>query len=121
MERHLTFLVECRAAFGSINELKVGSFFFFFFGTSFLSFKHINIIVHLLQETLVHSSNHLATKALKDGRKHLSFVKSCIAFSEVTIPSISDHIRQLNLYIETSEVTLSSFDVFLLMSAAPCY
>lgn len=79
MERHLTFLVECRAAFGSINELK---------------------------ETLVHSSNHLATKALKDGRKHLSFVKSCIAFSEVTIPSISDHIRQLNLYIETSEVAL---------------
>ncbi|KAL9444527.1 hypothetical protein AB3S75_017670 [Citrus x aurantiifolia] len=79
MERHLTFLVECRGAFGSINELK---------------------------ETLVHSSNHLATKALKDGRKHLSFVKSCIAFSEVTIPSISDHIRQLNLYIETSEVAL---------------
>ncbi|KAH9803878.1 VPS35 endosomal protein sorting factor-like [Citrus sinensis] len=77
MERHLTFLVECRGAFGSINELK---------------------------ETLVHSSNHLATKALKDGRKHLSFVKSCIAFSEVTIPSISDHIRQLNLYIETSEI-----------------
>lgn len=120
MERHLTFLVECRAAFGSINELKVCSFSFFF-GTSFLSFKHINIIVDVLQETLVHSSNHLATKALKDGRKHLSFVKSCIAFSEVTIPSISDHIRQLNLYIETSEVTLSSFDVFLLMSAAPCY
>ncbi|KAK9209763.1 hypothetical protein WN944_002131 [Citrus x changshan-huyou] len=79
MERHLTFLVECRGAFGSINELK---------------------------ETLVHSSNHLATKALKDGRKHLSFVKSCIAFSEVTIPSISDHIRQLNLYIETSKAAL---------------
>ncbi|KAL9441648.1 hypothetical protein AB3S75_020195 [Citrus x aurantiifolia] len=79
MERHLTFLVECRGAFGSINELK---------------------------ETLVHSSNHLATKALKDGRKHLSFVKSCIAFSEVTIPSISDHLRHLNLYMETSEVAL---------------
>lgn len=79
MERHLTFLVECRGAFGSVNELK---------------------------ETLVHSSNHLATKALKDGRKHLSFVKSCIAFSEVTIPSISDHIRQLNLYIETAEAAL---------------
>lgn len=94
---------------------------FFFLGTSFLYFKHINTIVDVHQETLVHSSNHLATKALKDGRKHLSFVKSCIAFSEVTIPSISDHIRHLNLYIETSEVMLSSFDVFLLMSAAPCY
>ncbi|KAK0601095.1 hypothetical protein LWI29_021278 [Acer saccharum] len=79
LERHLTFLVECRGAFGSINELK---------------------------ETLVHSSNCLATKALKDGQKHISFVKSCIAFSEVTIPSISTYIRQLNLYIETAEVAL---------------
>ncbi|XP_031284588.1 VPS35 endosomal protein sorting factor-like [Pistacia vera] len=79
MEGHLTFLVECRGAFGGINELK---------------------------ETLVHSSNCLVTKALKDGRKHLSFVKSCIAFSEVTIPSISTQIRQLNLYLETAEVAM---------------
>ncbi|GAV81964.1 Vps35 domain-containing protein [Cephalotus follicularis] len=79
LERHLMFLVECRRAFGSINELK---------------------------ETLVHTSNHLATKALKDGRRHLSFLKSCIAFSEVTIPSIPTHIRQLNLYLETAEVAL---------------
>ncbi|KAH7544413.1 hypothetical protein JRO89_XS15G0163600 [Xanthoceras sorbifolium] len=79
LERHLTFLVECRGAFGSINELK---------------------------ETLVHSSNCLATKALRDGQKHISFAKSCIAFSEVTIPSISAHVTQLNLYIETAEVAL---------------
>ncbi|KAJ0045103.1 hypothetical protein Pint_04081 [Pistacia integerrima] len=79
MEGHLTFLVECRGTFGGINELK---------------------------ETLVHSSNCLVTKAMKDGRKHLSFVKSCIAFSEVTIPSISTHIRQLNLYLETAEVAM---------------
>ncbi|XP_062169549.1 uncharacterized protein LOC133875428 isoform X2 [Alnus glutinosa] len=79
MERHLTFLVECRGAFGSLNELK---------------------------ETLVHSSNCLAIKALKDAKKHLSFVKSCIAFSEVTLPSISARIKQLNLYLETAEVAL---------------
>lgn len=79
MERHLTFLVECRGAFGIINELK---------------------------ETLVHSSNCLAIKALKDGRKHLNFVKSCIAFSEVTIPSVLEHVVQFNLYIETAEVAL---------------
>ncbi|XP_021906119.1 UPF0505 protein C16orf62 homolog [Carica papaya] len=77
-ERHLTFLVECREAFGNINELK---------------------------ETLVHSSNCLATKAMKRG-SHMNFVRSCMAFSEVTIPSISSHIRQLNLYIETAEVAL---------------
>ncbi|XP_011046723.1 PREDICTED: UPF0505 protein C16orf62 homolog isoform X2 [Populus euphratica] len=79
MDRHLTFLVECRGAFGIINELK---------------------------ETLVHSSNCLAIKALKDGRKHLNFVKSCIAFSEVTIPSVLEHVVQFNLYIETAEVAL---------------
>ncbi|KAJ9153808.1 hypothetical protein P3X46_027210 [Hevea brasiliensis] len=79
MEQHLTFLVECRRAFGSVNELK---------------------------ETLVHSSNYLATKALKDRETNLSFVKSCVAFSEVTIPSISSQVRQLNLYLETTEVAL---------------
>ncbi|OMP04384.1 Vacuolar protein sorting-associated protein 35 [Corchorus olitorius] len=78
-ERHLAFLVECRGAFGSITELK---------------------------EILVHSSNCLAAKATKDGKKHLGFVKSCIAFSEVTIPSISGHIKQLHLYLETAEVAL---------------
>ncbi|KAK7847412.1 upf0505 protein c16orf62 like protein, partial [Quercus suber] len=79
MERHLAFLVECRGAFSSLNELK---------------------------ETLVHSSNCLAIKALKDAKKHLSFVKSCIAFSEVTLPSISAWVKQLYLYLETAEVAL---------------
>nr|XP_011461060.1 PREDICTED: UPF0505 protein C16orf62 homolog isoform X2 [Fragaria vesca subsp. vesca] len=78
-ESHLTFLIECRAAFGSI---------------------------HWLKETLVHSSNCLAIKALKDGNRHFSFIKSCIAFSEVTIPSISAQTKQLNLYLETAEVAL---------------
>ncbi|XP_019058397.1 PREDICTED: UPF0505 protein [Tarenaya hassleriana] len=79
MERHLTFLAECRGAFSGINEHK---------------------------ETLVRSSNTLATKALKAGRKHYNFVKSCIAFSEVTIPSVSSPTKQLNLYLETAEVAL---------------
>ncbi|KAL5548437.1 hypothetical protein UlMin_003668, partial [Ulmus minor] len=79
MEHHLTFLVECRGAFGSINGLK---------------------------DILIHSSNCLAIKALRYGNKHLAFVKSCIAFCEVTLPSISSQIRQLNLYLETAEVAL---------------
>ncbi|KAM1041248.1 hypothetical protein ACFX13_031192 [Malus domestica] len=78
IESQLAFLVECRGTFGSIRGLK---------------------------ETLIHSSNCLAIKALKDA-KHLSFVKSCIAFSEVTLPSISSQIMQLNLYLETAEVAL---------------
>ncbi|XP_020240319.1 VPS35 endosomal protein sorting factor-like isoform X2 [Cajanus cajan] len=78
MECHLAFLVDCRGAFGRLNELK---------------------------ETLVHSSNSLAIQALKCAKKHLSFVKSCITFSEVTIPSISAH-RQFDLFLETAEVAL---------------
>ncbi|KAE8646062.1 VPS35 endosomal protein sorting factor-like isoform X1 [Cucumis sativus] len=78
-ERHLAFLVECRGAFGTIDKLK---------------------------ETLVHSSNGLTVKALKDAKKNVNFVKACIAFSEVTLPSISTQIKQFNLYLETAEVAL---------------
>ncbi|XP_019456612.1 PREDICTED: UPF0505 protein C16orf62 homolog isoform X1 [Lupinus angustifolius] len=78
MERHLAFLVDCRGAFGKLNELK---------------------------EALVHSSNYLAIQALKCPKKHPScFFKSCITFSEVTIPSISAQGRQFDLYLETAEV-----------------
>ncbi|KAF8026249.1 hypothetical protein BT93_F2911 [Corymbia citriodora subsp. variegata] len=79
MERHMAFLVECRGAFGSINELK---------------------------EALVHSSNSLAIQGLKNSNKQFSFIMSCIAYSEVTIPSISSPMKQSNLYIETAEVAL---------------
>ncbi|XP_059664782.1 uncharacterized protein LOC132311079 isoform X2 [Cornus florida] len=98
VEHHLTFLVECRGAFGSINELK---------------------------ETLVHASNCLVIKAIKGGKEHLSFVKSCIAFSEVTIPSVPAHIRQMNLYLETAEIALLSGLVShsdgLIESAISCF
>ncbi|XP_024006205.1 UPF0505 protein isoform X3 [Eutrema salsugineum] len=79
MERHLMFLAECREAFNGIHELK---------------------------ETLVRSSNTLAVKALKAGKKHTNFIKSCLAFSEVTIPSVSTPTKLLNLYLETAEVAL---------------
>ncbi|KAJ6813205.1 UPF0505 protein [Iris pallida] len=78
-EHHLTFLIECRAAFGRINELK---------------------------DTLVHLSNSLAVKAVKSMTKCLNFLKACMAFNEVTIPSISSTARRMNLYIETAEVAL---------------
>lgn len=37
---------------------------------------------------------------------HINFVKSCLAFSEVTIPSVTIPTKQLNLYLETAEVCL---------------
>ncbi|KAL5052431.1 hypothetical protein RYX36_033113 [Vicia faba] len=77
MEHHLAFLVDCRATFGRFNELK---------------------------ETLVHSSNSLANQSLQCAKKDLSFLKSCVTFSEVTIPYISSQ-RQFDLFLETAEVT----------------
>lgn len=65
-----------------------------------------------LQETLVHSCNCLAIKAMKGAKKHMSFIKSCIAFSEVTISSIPGCHEQFNLYLETVEV---NFLILLLL------
>ncbi|KAG9159972.1 hypothetical protein Leryth_005727 [Lithospermum erythrorhizon] len=78
VEQHLTFLVECRGSLGGFSELR---------------------------EPLVHLSNRLAINVMKNGNT-ISLVKSCLAFSEVTIPSVPVHIRQLNLYLETAEVAL---------------
>ncbi|CAL9121107.1 unnamed protein product [Musa acuminata var. zebrina] len=78
-EQHLSFLGESRAAFGSIDELKY---------------------------VLIHSSNNLAIKSIRDKKKFLGFLKSCLAFSEVTIPSISDSIQRMNHYLETAEIAL---------------
>ncbi|KAG8386102.1 hypothetical protein BUALT_Bualt03G0114100 [Buddleja alternifolia] len=79
VESHLRFLAQCRGAFASISEL---------------------------QELLVHSSNNLAVRAMRDRNSNISFVKSCLAFNEVTIPAIPTNLRQLNLYLETAEVAL---------------
>ncbi|CAA7408384.1 unnamed protein product [Spirodela intermedia] len=81
MEGQLQFLVECRVAFRNINELKV---------------------------YFIHSSNALATRGIKNVDKFLGFIRACIAFSEVTIPSILDASCCLNLYLETAEVALSA-------------
>jgi len=61
-----------------------------------------------LQETLVHSCNSLAIQALKCAKKHLSFFKSCVTFSEVTIPSVSAH-KQFDLFLETAEVGMKAY------------
>ncbi|KAL1307448.1 UPF0505 protein C16orf62 homolog isoform X1 [Arachis ipaensis] len=97
MEHQLAFLVDCRGAFGRFNELK---------------------------ETLVHSSNSLAIQALKCAKKHLSLVKACITFSEITIPSISAQRKQFDLFLETAEVAflvgLVSHSDGLIDSAVGC-
>lgn len=71
--------------------------------------KYIAIYNHAFsQETLVHSSNSLAIQSLQCAKKDLSFFKSCVTFSEVTIPSISSPI-QFDLFLETAEVGMGAF------------
>ncbi|XP_042461408.1 VPS35 endosomal protein sorting factor-like isoform X1 [Zingiber officinale] len=79
LERHLSFLCDSRAAFGNIEEVK---------------------------SILVHSSNNLGIKFFRDKPKFLSFLKSCLAFNDVTLPSVSDRIRRMNLYLESAEIAL---------------
>ncbi|XP_051125421.1 uncharacterized protein LOC127247563 isoform X2 [Andrographis paniculata] len=79
VESQLKFLGQCRGAFSCISEL---------------------------QEILVHSCNNLAVQTMKDGRSSITFVKSCLAFNEVTIPAIPTNLRQLRLYLATAEVAL---------------
>lgn len=66
---------------------------------------------------MVHSCNSLAIKAIKGANKHRNFLKSCTAFNEVTIPSVSSGSKRMNLYLETVEVIFSYlFSVVLLLS-----
>lgn len=78
-EPHLAFLVRCRGAFACADTLK---------------------------EALVHRGNCLAIKVLKDSTKQFALVRSCLAFCEATIPSVSTLVKQLILYLETAEVAL---------------
>ncbi|KAK8915936.1 hypothetical protein KSP39_PZI022997 [Platanthera zijinensis] len=76
---HLTFLAKCRAAFSYFD---------------------------VIMDILVHLSNNLATGAIKGSSKFSNFVKACVAFSEITIPSIPSQIRCMKLFIATAEVSL---------------
>lgn len=61
--------------------------------------------------TLVHSVNKLAMETChivryKHTRKTLGFVKACVAFCFITIPSISSVQQQMDLYLLSGQVAL---------------
>ncbi|KAG6527331.1 hypothetical protein ZIOFF_009430 [Zingiber officinale] len=104
LERHLSFLCDSRAAFGNIEEVKILKLHMawdFLLGT----LSTIGVSMHLTS-ILVHSSNNLGIKFFRDKPKFLSFLKSCLAFNDVTLPSVSDRIRRMNLYLESAEIAL---------------
>ncbi|ERN09158.1 hypothetical protein AMTR_s00014p00223520 [Amborella trichopoda] len=79
LEHHLNFLIECRSTFHRMDELK---------------------------EYIIHSSNYLAIKASSGRDELMDFCKACIAFNEVTIPSLSSNLKRVALLVETAEVAL---------------
>ncbi|KAG8432982.1 hypothetical protein GDO86_017303 [Hymenochirus boettgeri] len=62
---------------------------------------------------LIHSVNHLAmeTKKVMKGnhsRKTASFVRACVAFCFITIPSLTSIFTRLNLYLHSGQVALAN-------------
>jgi hypothetical protein len=81
LDQHLAFLVDCRAAFGNMD---------------------------LIHETVVHASNRLAITALQmakgsHSKRTREFVKACITFNEISIPSITSVVPRIHLFLETAQ------------------
>jgi len=84
LERHLNFFVECRRAFINLDAVK---------------------------EQLSLGACHLAMKTLriikgKHSKKTAAFVRGCIAYCFITIPSMEDPLIRLNLYLLSGQVAL---------------
>eukprot|EP01104_Vermistella_antarctica_P020482 TRINITY_DN876_c0_g2_i1.p1 TRINITY_DN876_c0_g2~~TRINITY_DN876_c0_g2_i1.p1 ORF type:complete len:997 (+),score=297.01 TRINITY_DN876_c0_g2_i1:71-3061(+) len=83
-EKQLNFYADCRRAFGNLDRV-----------------KHSLILAVC---TLA-----MRTRAMvggKHNRKTASFVRACIAFNYITIPTMEDVFRRLNLYVVAAEVAL---------------
>ncbi|XP_055343694.1 LOW QUALITY PROTEIN: VPS35 endosomal protein-sorting factor-like [Paramacrobiotus metropolitanus] len=85
-ERQLSFYGECREAFHNLDDVA---------------------------EFLVHCVNHLAmsTRAIQKGqhnRRTAAFVRACVAFSFITVPSLYHIPSQLHLYLECAQVALAN-------------
>lgn len=84
LEQQLNFYVECRGAFCNIDSIK---------------------------DKLIHRVSGLAMKTLKfvkgkHSKKTSTFVKACLAYCHITIPSIADVFRRLELLLLCAQVAL---------------
>jgi hypothetical protein len=85
-EQQLTFYVNCRGNFPNIDSV--------------LSLL-INSVNKLAMETrTIVKGNH--------NKRTAAFVKACVAYSFITIPSITSVITRLDLYLITGEIALSN-------------
>lgn len=88
-EKHLNFYVECRRAFANIDAVK---------------------------GTLVKGALNLLTKTYKivhgeHSKETAAFVRACIAFCYITIPSMEDILQRLHLLLFAGQVALTNRSV----------
>jgi len=84
LEQHLSFFVDCRRAYSNLDHVK----YRLTIGTCNLAMRTFHIVKG------------------KHTRKTSAFVRACISYCFITIPSMEDHIARLKLYILTGSVAL---------------
>jgi hypothetical protein len=102
-----------------LNDKKQLEQYLNFFSEARSYFSNLDNVISLL----VHKVNFLAMQTLKlvkyeHSRKTASFVRACVAYSFITIPSLNNGIQKLQLYLESAQVALqnqclSQSDAFL--------
>jgi hypothetical protein len=86
LELHLNFFVDCRRFFIRIDDVK---------------FVLVTGVLSLVQRTnAIVKGNH--------SRRTTVFVKSCLAYAHITIPSIIDPMRRLHLFLLAGQISLSN-------------
>ena len=80
-----------------------------FYSDARSSFSNLDEIISLL----VHKVNTLAIETLRivnynHSRKTASFVRACVAFSFITIPSLNNVMLKLQLYLESAQVAVQN-------------
>jgi hypothetical protein len=58
---------------------------------------------------VVHASNRLSVSTLQlaggsSNKQTIEFVKACVTFNGITIPSITSIVPRIHLFLETAEV-----------------
>eukprot|EP00656_Telonema_subtile_P019666 TRINITY_DN2088_c0_g1_i4.p1 TRINITY_DN2088_c0_g1~~TRINITY_DN2088_c0_g1_i4.p1 ORF type:complete len:956 (+),score=238.49 TRINITY_DN2088_c0_g1_i4:68-2935(+) len=84
LEQHLTFLVDCRAAYPKLEPVKYN-----------LVMGALNLANRTFQYT---QGRHT--------KKTHAFVKACIAFTHITVPSLNDELLRMRLFIFAGQVAL---------------
>lgn len=86
LELHLNFFVDCRRFFIRIDDVK---------------FILVMGVLALVQRTnAIVKGNH--------SRRTTVFVKACLAYAHITIPSIMDPMRRLHLFLLAGQISLSN-------------